>query len=225
MKLVFLLVISVVMSVAGSLYLTWFDRKEAEQLQEESGWCVWLPKGKRLVFVLIMLTALLGMSVWLTRIYTENGFVHNAEVICLLCMLFLAANVDARKEIIPNTLILLGLGLRVVFWVAELCVDPAYMWMTFKNEMIAVAILGVFFFVCGLVMKGGIGMGDIKLILVMCLFQGLSGVLGALFCSMFAAFVIAVAMLIMRKKTRKDAIPFAPSILLGALASAILTGM
>ena len=225
MNIVWLLLVSVVLSAAGHFYLTWFDQKRLEQNQEKFNLRALIPSGKRWIFLLVMLVALAGMSIWITITYKENSFLHNAELICLLSLLFLAANVDAREEIIPNTLVLAGLLLRVVFWVAELCTDPQYMWLTFKNEIIACAILGVFFFLCGLIVKGGVGMGDIKLILVMCLFQGLYGVISALFCALFAAFIIAVLLLITKKKTRKDAIPFAPSILLGALASAFLTGM
>ena len=83
----------------------------------------------------------------------------------------------------------------------------------------------MFFLLCGLLVIGGVGMGDIKLILIMCLFQGFYGVISALFCSLFAACVLAIALLVLKKKTRRDSIPFAPAILLGTIVSVVLTGM
>lgn len=223
MQLTIMVLVAVVLSVAGCAYLAWFDSKEAAQ--KSLTWKSFLPKGKRLAFTIVMLLGLVGVSVALQYIYGENRLLQNTKLICLLGLLFLAANVDARKEIIPNTLILAGLILRVVYWVLELCYNAGYLWLTFKDELLACAILGVFFLLCGLIVKGGIGMGDIKLVLVMCLFQGLSGVLSSLFCALFAAFVVTIGLLITKKKTRKDAIPFAPSILLGALVSIVLTGI
>ena len=41
-----------------------------------------------------------------------------------VAVLFIAANTDARKRLIPNKLVLIGLVLRVVFWVIELITVP-----------------------------------------------------------------------------------------------------
>ena len=68
-------------------------------------------------------------------------------------------------------------------------------------------------------------MGDIKLMLVMCLFQGFYGVASALFCSLFVAFIYAVVVLITKKKSKSDAVAFAPAILLGTMLSVFLIGM
>ena len=68
-------------------------------------------------------------------------------------------------------------------------------------------------------------MGDIKLMLVMCLFQGFYGVVSSLFCSLFIAFIYAIIVLLLRKKTKKDSVAFAPAILLGTALSIFLTGM
>ncbi len=223
MQLIVLFGVSVVLSILGCIYLSWFAQQETSE--GDFSWHQVVPRGKQLLFAIAMLVGLMGVSVSLVLIYRENGALQNIRLLCLLMLLFLSANVDYRKEIIPNTLILIGLFLRVIFWVLELIQDPAYLWLSFKNELLACVVIGAFFLLCGLLVKGGVGMGDIKLILVMCLFQGFYGVISALFCSLFAAFVLAIVLLIAKKKTRRDSIPFAPSILLGTLASVVLTGM
>lgn len=183
------------------------------------------PGGKRMAFLIVMLLSLCGMAVALETIYTENTLVTNAKLLTLLAILFAAASVDARQQIIPNMLVLAGLALRVVFWCLELVTVPDQFLDIIKDDLLACLLVLVFWVVGVLLIKGGIGMGDIKLMLVMCLYQGFAGVVSSLFCSLFAAFVYAIVVLIMRRKTRKDSVAFAPSILLGTLLSVYLTGM
>jgi len=57
------------------------------------------------------------------------------------------------------------------------------------------------------------------------LFQGIVGVISSLFLSLLVSFFVAIALLITRKKTRKEAIAFAPSVLIGTAVSMFLTGM
>jgi len=184
-----------------------------------------LPKRGRLVFLLVMLLGLGAMAAALETVYPSNTLLENGKLLTLLAILFVAANVDARQRIIPNALVLTGLVLRVVFWLLELLAAPNAFWGVFKNDMMACLLVVAFFVVGVLLVKGGIGMGDIKLMLVMCVFQGFYGVVSSLFCSLFAAFVYAIVVLLLRKKTKKDSVAFAPAILIGTALSVFLTGM
>lgn len=183
------------------------------------------PKGKRLVFLVVMFLALCAVAVTLARVYPSNSIIDNGKLLALLALLFVAASVDARQRIIPNAVVLAGLVLRVIFWIMELITAPALFWNIMKNDLLACLLVVAFFVVGVLLVKGGIGMGDIKLMLVMCLFQGFYGVVSSLFCSLFVAFVYAIVVLLARKKTRKDSVAFAPAILLGTILSIVLTGM
>lgn len=183
------------------------------------------PKGKRLAFLTVMLLSLCGIAVALELIFDGNTLVENGRLMTLLAILFVAANVDARQQIIPNAIVAAGLVLRIVFWFLELFTVPGEFWGIMKSDLTACLLVVAFFVVGVLLVKGGIGMGDIKLMLVMCLFQGFYGVVSSLFCSLLVAFVYAIGVLIMRKKTRKDSVTFAPAILIGTLFSIFLTGM
>ena len=183
------------------------------------------PAGKQLAFLIAMLLGLCGIAVALVLIYERNTMVSNLKLITLLSILFAAAYVDAREKIIPNVLVLTGLALRVVFWIAELIVTPDTFLTIVKNDLTGCLLVVVFFIIGVLMMKGGLGMGDVKLMLVMCLFQGFYGVVSALFFSLFVVFVYAIIALIARKKSRKDSVAFGPAILLGTLVSVFLTGM
>lgn len=183
------------------------------------------PKGKRLVYLILMLASLLILSVELTLVYESNTLLHNCRLIVLMAILFVAGNIDGRQKIIPNPIVLTGLGLRVLFWALEWIANPNKIKVIFMDDLWAIGLVVVFFIIGVLLVRGGMGMGDVKLMLVMGLFQGFTGVISALFCALFIMFILAIIVLITKKKSRKDTIAFAPAILLGTLLSVVLTGM
>lgn len=183
------------------------------------------PTLRRLVFLIIMALSLCGVAVMLECVFHSNSLVDNGKLLALLAILFVAANTDARYRIIPNALVLTGLVLRVVFWLVELITSPDSFWGIMKNDLLACLLVVAFVLIGVLLVKGGIGMGDIKLMLVMCLFQGFYGVISSLFFSLFVAFVYAIIALVIKKKTKKDSVAFGPAILLGTVISVFLTGM
>ena len=93
------------------------------------------------------------------------------------------------------------------------------------TEVIASAVLFLVAVLCALIVKNSIGGGDMKLFVVMGLLLGLQGTWGAIFLSLIVSFIVAVALLITRKKSRKDAIPFGPALAAGTYLSIFLTGM
>lgn len=91
--------------------------------------------------------------------------------------------------------------------------------------LIATVAVLVACILCCLIVKGAIGMGDVKLFGVMALYLGLEGIWTAIFCALVVSFFIAVFSLITKKVKRKDNIPFAPAILIGTYLSIFLTGI
>ena len=228
MDIAVLILLSFAATVGAWLFLAfWHGKQENDSTEtmEQTKQSALRPSRKRIVFLVLMFVGLCGMSTLLKTVYENNTLLHNAKMIMLLAVLFIAANTDARKRLIPNKLDLIGLVLRVVFWVIELITVPDEFLNIVKNDLYACLLVVMFFVVGVLLVKGGIGMGDIKLMLVMCLFQGFYGVVSSLFCSLFVAFVYAIIVLLLRKKTKKDSVAFAPAILLGTALSIFLTGM
>lgn len=201
------------------------DSKIDERIENNANSLFTRPSRRRLFFLIVMLVSLCGISIALECIFLSNTLVENCKLIILLAILFVAANVDARHRIIPNALVLAGLILRMIFWLIELFTSPETFWGVMKNDLSACLLVVAFFVVGVLLVKGGIGMGDIKLMLVMCLFQGFYGVVSSLFCSLFVAFIYAIVVLLLKKKSKKDSVAFAPAILLGTALSIFLTGM
>lgn len=70
--------------------------------------------------------------------------------------------------------------------------------------------------------RGGIGYGDIKLLSAMGAVLGIYGTVSTLFLAQLIALVVALGLLIAKKATMKDSLPFAPFFYLGFLATLFL---
>lgn len=225
MSIVWLCLASLVFILIGWFYLSKDIYLDKDNNIVYSTKLVFKEHKLRWIYLLFALFILCALIVWLYFTYPSNSFMLNLKLITLLAVLFIVNVSDIRMHIIPNKVILAALALRVIYYFVELFTLGSNFWTVLKGDLLALIIV-VFFFIIGvLVMKNGLGMGDVKLMLVMCLFQGITGVIGSLFFSLIVAFFISIAMLIMKKKTRKDSLAFAPSILIGTLISVFLSGM
>jgi len=77
----------------------------------------------------------------------------------------------------------------------------------------------VLFYVVALVSRGGMGGGDIKLIAMFGAFLGWKNCLVTIFCGVLLGSLVGVTLLVLRRKGRKDPIPFGPFLCIGALIS------
>lgn len=181
--------------------------------------------GKLMLYCAAMFAGLSGLTALFVTVYENNRILTDLRLLFLVAVIFAAAAVDFWSNIIPNELILVSLGARVLFWIAELFALREDFRAMLVSDLLACLIVAVLFLIGALAVKSGLGMGDIKLLLVMCLFQGFYGAVSSIFCSLLVAFVISIIALITKKKTRKDTLPFAPAILAGTYLSVFLTGM
>ena len=177
------------------------------------------------IYSIIRLVILVGLGIELELIYKNNLLTWNIKLLVLTGIIFPAAFIDYKEHIIPNKIIGSAILLRIVIWIIEAFIDVEKFLSVLKGDIIASVIIVVFFFLCSLIVKNGIGMGDVKLMGIMALYQGLTGIMSSLFFSMLVAFVEAIVLLITHKKNRKDAIAFAPAVLVGTILAVAMTGL
>lgn len=177
------------------------------------------------IYSIITLVVLVGLGIELELIYKNNLLIWNIKLLVLTGIIFPAAFIDYKEHIIPNKIIGSAILLRIVIWIIEAFIDVERFLSVLKGDIIASVIIVVFFFLCSLIVKNGIGMGDVKLMGIMALYQGLTGIMSSLFFSMLVAFVEAIVLLITHKKNRKDAIAFAPAVLVGTILAVAMTGL
>lgn len=179
---------------------------------------------KRYVAMIAVLFMMLFFSVFINIVYS-NSIINNLKLLTLLAILFPAAYTDWREHIISNRLILIAICLRVVIFIVELISNIENALSGVYSALIAGGVIFVIGFLISLITKGGVGMGDVKLLAIMALYQGASGIICSLLLSLIIAFFYCIFALVTKKVTRKDIIPFAPFLLGGTYLSMILFGL
>ena len=177
------------------------------------------------VYCSILIVITVAASVLFCTIYKENGILMSIKRLALLSLLWPIAYIDYKTYRIPNAFIVLGLGYRLIIFALELILSSQPIWPTVIGELIAAGALFLASVLCALLSKNSIGFGDMKLFVVMGLMLGMDGIWSAVFLTLIVSFFISAYVLITKKKTRKDTIPFGPAIVIGTYLSVCLSGM
>lgn len=123
-------------------------------------------------------------------------------------VLIVLAGIDAEYHIVPNRIVLPSAAIVLA---AQTAIDPSSEWV------VAAFAAALFYFVAALAYPGGLGMGDVKLGLLLGAMLG-RAVAAALAIGMVAALVPSIAILAKQgAKGRKTAIPLVPFLALGGL--------
>ena len=140
-----------------------------------------------------------------------------APALALCGLLVVITFIDIGHRIIPNVLVLPGTALALALWaIVDLHAVPVH---------VAGAAIGfVAFLVLALVSPGGMGLGDVKLALMLGAFLGL-GVVVATLASFLLSLVPVLLIVLVRgwRVGRKVTLPFGPFLAAGGLV-ALLTG-
>jgi leader peptidase (prepilin peptidase) / N-methyltransferase len=139
------------------------------------------------------------------------GLTADAFVAAFFCAVLVALTaIDIEHRIIPNRLVLPA---TVVVLVAQTAIHPSVEWL--------IAALGaaLFLFLPALVYPAGLGMGDVKLALLLGAMLGRNVTVGIAL-GLAAAMVPAIVLLALRgKAARKIGVPFAPFLALGSVVA------
>jgi leader peptidase (prepilin peptidase) / N-methyltransferase len=135
--------------------------------------------------------------------------------ILFFAVLAVLAVKDLEEQRIPNVIVLPATA-AMLLAVGVLQPDHAL------EAVLAAAAAAAFLFLPSLLAKGGVGMGDVKLALLLGAALG-RGVAAALLLGCLAASVAGVTLLVRKGSgARKTAVPFAPFLTLGAVAAIAL---
>ncbi len=115
---------------------------------------------------------------------------------------------DLEHQIIPNAVTYPGIVAGVALSAASGQLGPS---------LIAAAAAGMVFLLLGIVSRGGMGGGDIKLAAMIGAFLGTPAVIVALFLAVALGAAVGLVLLALRLRSRKDMIPFGPAMAAGAM--------
>lgn len=146
------------------------------------------------------------------------------RLVLLGTLLTAAAYIDALSHKIPNWIVLCTAAVFAGCTVLDFVLSGTDAVPMALNSVLAAAVFFVVFFLVRLASRGGVGYGDIKMITAAALILGIYGTFSFLLVSHVLAAVVAIALLVSKKATRKDGLPFGPFFYLGYLVT-ILTGM
>lgn len=216
-----LIAVSVIMACMNLAYMQWYHNQKERTYHGAEQFIKPLTPHRVILFC-IMLIAMVGLSIYTVHFNDSVKLPFLLKRAGCMAILWPAAAVDYKEQKIPNKVILMGLIYRLLILIVEIIGYREQLLATVVSEVLSAFIIMVFCFLCRLIVKNGICMGDIKLMMCMGLFLGVYDLLNALFASFVVCFFMALYVLITKKKTKKDAIAMAPSILAGTLIAFIL---
>lgn len=173
----------------------------------------------------------LATGILFTIAYLRFGYGVETVVICFaLTLLMIVTLIDMEHGLILNVVVFPTMAVLVVvapFW-SELGLERPLlgslgMPASLFNSLIAGFGAFLAFLAIALVSPNGMGAGDVKFAGVLGLMLGFPGVLFALWLAVVVGGVVAAVFLLLRKRGRKDAMPFGPFLALGA-ALVLLVG-
>jgi leader peptidase (prepilin peptidase) / N-methyltransferase len=133
--------------------------------------------------------------------------------------------VDLAEKRLPNPVVALTLAAVGLLLVAATTLTGV--WMPLVWALVGAAAMFAFYVLLAIIAPSSVGMGDVKLAVLIGLLLGWLGI-GAWLAGLVAAFVVggivALIALALRRVTLHGSIPFGPSMLAGALVAALLVG-
>jgi prepilin signal peptidase PulO-like enzyme (type II secretory pathway) len=121
---------------------------------------------------------------------------------------------DVRRHRIPNVAVYPAIVIAIVV----AFVRPDGPWWSFLLSGLGAA---AFFIALGTVSRGSMGMGDAKLAALIGLAAGWPGVLVALFVAFALGALAGVLLMAVGRLGRRDPLPFAPALAIGAATAAV----
>jgi leader peptidase (prepilin peptidase)/N-methyltransferase len=170
-------------------------------------------------------------------------FIFLAVILCLLIIIFLT---DAKYYLIPDSVVYLAIGLTVVFIAGGYAMDLLSLHRKLSADPFGIYLLkagfwdiqmrsalqslgmtlasaaGIAFFFQLLVWitkERGMGSGDIKLGLLIGVFNGFPGNFVAIFLGFIFGSVYSLFLILYKRKTLKDTVPFGPFLIIGSVVA------
>ncbi len=140
-----------------------------------------------------------------------------AAVSLLVVALLICTATDLIRFRVPNALTYPGILLALL---AAVLVPDADL----EGALLAAALGGALFLVLALVSRGGLGLGDVKLAVLIGAALGLPAAYEALLLGVIAGGVVILALFVAGVVGRRQAVPYAPFLALAAVAVVLVEG-
>ena len=114
------------------------------------------------------------------------------------------------------------LGLRVAFLIYEAIVNLDYLKMVLTPPILGALAGALVMAVAFLISRKGVGMGDVKLFIVIGFFVGSTSIISTMFYTFFASAIVGIILLLTKKAGLKDSVPMAPFAFVGVVVEYVI---
>jgi len=137
--------------------------------------------------------------------------------VLISCFLIIIFVYDLKHYIIPDKIIFPAIAIAVLYRLFEILNFGYWDLIGIINPLVAGMGGAMFFLIIVLVSRESwMGMGDVKLAILMGLLLGFPNILVSLFFAFLIGAIIGIGLIILKKKTLKSEVPFGPFLILGA---------
>ena len=173
---------------------------------------------------MILLSSLLCATVGWIAVGMSPALWGHGKWCAAALMLLVAMMVDYRCHRIPNAVVLFGYAAGAVLLAVEFLFQRENVLRSLLTALIGASFCLVMLYLLARLTKEGVGMGDVKLLSALGWLVGLVPALIALFLAMILCALVAVVLLLSKKKSKKDVLPMGPFLFLGYLILTIMYG-
>ncbi|MCI8669380.1 MAG: hypothetical protein HFI34_07660 [Lachnospiraceae bacterium] len=130
--------------------------------------------------------------------------------------------IDYKEKIIPNKIILGGIAYWIIYFFAECFINDISIKSIAKYSLAGFVFGAGVLLISALIIRGGVGMGDVKLFAVIGMLYGFNGVFTILFMTLLLLFLVCIFLLVLKKVDRKSTFPMAPFVTIGFAISVVM---
>lgn len=191
-------------------------------LNKSRQWMIFQWKNKKFRFFLLsnfLLALLLSVE---NMVLFSVGVTKMIRYLILLAGVAVIACIDKKSKRIPNEILLVLVYMRIILFVVECVCYTSYALAMLISILLGGVLGGGLFFICYLITKGGVGMGDVKLFLVVGFYLGSRGIMAVIVTTVFSSAIYSIVQLIRKKAKLKDEIAFAPFVWIGLVLAMAL---
>lgn len=140
----------------------------------------------------------------------------------LIWGLYLLAKIDFHEKKIPNRIVRAMLGILGVFCVYNLIIGEGFRTEVLLSPLIGALIGGGIMLLSFFISRKSVGMGDVKMFIVIGAYVGNISILTSMFYSFMAAAIGGIILLLFKKAGLKDFVPMAPFAFIGVALQYLL---
>ena len=160
-------------------------------------------------------------GVWLMYQYGYHPLKITRYLVLLEALILIAIE-DRKYQIISNRILAAMALVRMALLAGEIACFPAYWNMILWSAFIGFAVGGGIFLLAFLLSRGGIGMGDVKLMAVQGFYLGSQTMISSLVLTMVFTIITGLSLVSVKKASLKAELPFGPFVAAGTAVTLLL---